>query len=86
MNRLVKWIARRYVMNKIKGALTELISNTSERTAVIGAILVKAVCLVPAGCTGVTMLAGWLDMTPGALFGALLTYAGLRFSSKLQKA
>jgi hypothetical protein len=86
VNKLTQWIVRRIVMKKIKAALAELIGNTSERTAVLASAVLKAACLYAPLCAAMQVGTSYLGMTPETLVGALLTYAGLRFASKLQKA
>ena len=74
-------------MGKFLTGLKELTSNTSERTAVLAGIVIKLLCLyAPPACGILTTATGYIGMTPDTFVGALITYALLRFSSKVQKA
>jgi hypothetical protein len=85
MNRLIKWIGRRYMLKKLKAALAASAGKTSERTAIVAAVAVKLLALYAPAAAVIGQAAGYLDMTPDQLVGGLIGYAILRFSSKMSK-
>lgn len=73
------------LIRKLTAGLKQSAGKTSERTAIIAAIVVKLAMLYGPAATVLSTAASYLDMTPDAFVGMAITYALLRFRSKVAK-
>ncbi len=89
MNRLARWAGRKVMkkmLARLMAGMKESAGKTSERTAIVAAVVVKLAMLYAPAATVLNQAAGYLDMTPDAFVGMAITYALLRFRSKVAKA